>query len=75
MIGHRPSSLPIAKHCGQAPRYSAMAASGRPAVMGKAYHALMSAAPETRELMAQLTAEEKTEVLSWKRPATIVMEF
>ena len=73
MIGHRPSSLPIARFCPVAPGLSS-GYSGRNALMGLCYHAKCAGHNDDyRELCARLTEKERETVESWKSPETIVI--
>lgn len=74
MIGHRPSSLPIARFCAKAPELSELGGSGRAAMKGKAFHAFMAASEDAKALLAQLEPEEREEILSWHKPKTIVLD-
>lgn len=69
-----PSLLSIAEHCGLAPAL-AMAerqGPGRAALMGSAYHALVAGdAARARDLLAELTVEERAEVEGRAQPTDL----
>lgn len=67
----RMSALPIVRFCSKARELSV--GSGRAAAMGTAFHAYCSSDPKADDLLARLSDEERAEVLSWERPADIVV--
>jgi hypothetical protein len=70
-MGHRMSALPIAQYCGMAPKLSLGA--GRAAAQSTAFHAMCAKAENAADLFRNLTISEQKELLTWKRPADIVL--
>ncbi len=68
----RASSLPVAQYCGASVQYQG--AAQRSAAMSTAFHARMAGSPNHDGLLALLSDAERDEVLSWKRPADVVLE-
>jgi hypothetical protein len=69
-MGHRMSSLPIARYCAQGPRLSGKVHT-RAAVMSTAFHALQADDPDTAHKLALLDADELAEIKTWQRPDDI----
>lgn len=72
-MGHRMSSLPISRYCGHAPVLGAKGSSGRPAMMGRAFHASCAGEPDASALLARLTDKEAEEIAQWHRPADVTV--
>jgi len=70
-MGHRMSSLPIAKYCGRSPVLGAEGGCGRPAIMGRAFHSSCDGSPDASALLQQLTDEECEELAGWHRPSPV----
>lgn len=70
-MGHRMSSLPIARYCGLAPRLQEGRAAGRRALMGSYFHAFAANDPEHEKLARNLTERELEEVRTWTTPPDV----
>jgi hypothetical protein len=70
----RMSHLPMAEKCGQAHALCSQHGAGRPAVMSQAFHAACADTPAARHLLAALSPQERDEVATWKKPATVVID-
>lgn len=70
-MGHRMSSLPIARFCGLSPEIGKKYGAGRSAAMGTAFHALCSDEEGASKLLACLSEEELAEVTTWHRPESV----
>jgi len=68
MIGNRPSSLPIARYCGLAPRLGAEHGAGESARLSHAFHGLCAGTLAPGE-WESLTDDEQELVKSWHKPA------
>ena len=67
----RMSGLPAAEKCGASAALSSEHASGRPAAMGKAFHAKLAGTPDAFRLLGALAYQEREEVGTWKTPTTV----
>jgi hypothetical protein len=74
MIGHRPSSLPIAQYCAPAAIIGAAHGSGRAAAMSTAWHARCAGSLNAEELFARLSPKEQDEVKGWPKPKDVILE-
>ncbi len=74
MTGNRMSSLDITQYCGAAGTLSQLSASGRPAVMGSAFHAICSDDADKNDWLMKLTKEEREEVGEWHKPQPLVLD-
>lgn len=70
----RMSQLPMAEKCGKASALCSQHGAGRPAAMSQAFHAACADVPNARHLLAALSPQEREEVQSWKKPATVVID-
>ena len=71
---NRMSSLDITQYCGAAGTLSQLSASGRPAVMGSAFHAVCSNDADKNDWLMKLTADEREEVKEWHKPAPLTID-